>query len=233
MRGVWYLAVAAAVCAAAAIYGGIAGVELLLGIGAAAGFLCLIFIPVTHARTVKTQRIRQRDDALIVFDYARGEVDEIVSAQRRIALKKSRSLSILFSICIAVIFAPFCVITRQSGDGQTLWIIAVICIVLPWLSLLVGPAAAENRLRRTPCTSVIGRDYILVTNKYHGVNDRHQLTAVETQFQAPRNGGMATLRIRYRFLAMNTPTRTFYLWVDVPVPRGREEEAKGLALEAT
>lgn len=228
MRGVWYLAAAAAACAAAVVYGGITGEQLLIGIGSGAGFLCLVFIPVVRVRAAKVQKIRQRDDALIVFEYARDEVDALVSAERRAALKKCRSLSILLSVCFAVIFAPFCVIVRQSGGGQALPVIAAICIILPWLSLLAGPWEAENRLRRAPCVSVIGRDYILVANRYHGVNDRHQLTAVGMRFEA-QDEGMAKLYVRYRFVAMR-PTRTLHLWVAVPVPAGREDDAAMLEI---
>lgn len=229
-KSVVILGICVLLCVVAAVYAGTMGIEILLGSAVAVGFLCLVFIPVFYAREGKVKKIKEKTDALIVFEYMRSEVEEIVKTQRRIARKKSRSLSILFSICLAVIFIPFCVISAQEGgDYTSLIVIAFISILIPWLSLIITPAAAESRIRRTVCTSVVGPDYILIANQYLGINDRYSMRAVETTFVPSKDGMMAQLKVLYRFKGGRT-MREFDKWVHVPVPSGRENDAKELKI---
>jgi hypothetical protein len=169
---------------------------------------------------------------LIRFDYEPREIEEIVSEQRKLIFKKSVRLSVLFSICLTIIFLPF-VLFSMEPDSQLppMLPIALPCVLLPWLSLIIAPYVVNTAIRIRPCVSLVGRDYVLIANRYHGVNDRYELTADRIRFENGKDGKMASLCVRYSFKAMRTAIpRTFSLWVKIPVPHGRKSDAKALQL---
>ena len=223
-----YLAAITAAFATAGVIGGVSGSGLLIAIGAGGGLVGLALIPALHNRIKKADKIRQKQDAIVVWEYANDEIREIVSEQKRACFKRSMRVSVLLSICMAVIFTPFVYFAFQdSADMPLILWIGTACIILPWLSLLIAPAVVRRTITRYPCVTMIGRDYILAANRYLGVNDRHALKADSVRYEAGENGAMGRIYVHYGFLAMR-PTRTFHLWVDVPVPRGRETEAAAL-----
>jgi hypothetical protein len=133
-------------------------------------------------------------------------------------------------VCLVVIFVPFVVLSMQEDSGLPPMLpVALPVVLLPWLAVPVVPAVVARKIRRYPCVTLVGPDYILVANRYLGINDRHDLTAVETRYEPSPDGGMATLRVRYRF-KVGRVTTLIHRWVDVPVPHGREREAAELDL---
>jgi len=231
MKAVWIIwGVVETAFAAAAVYGGITGKEVLIGAGAAGALLGLALASGIALRAKRRKQIAQQSDLLARFEYSTAEADEIATAAIPDVRKRSVRLSILFSICFAVIFTPFIFITAEKGSvpSALLWAAAG-CIVLPWFSLAIAPAVTAHTIRKSPCVSIIGRNCVLIANRYSGLNDRHALTAEEASVIPGKNGRMAVLRVRYRFRAGRVPVQ-LRQWVEVPVPRGRETEAETLNL---
>lgn len=216
-----------------AFYGGLTANEPVLGLGIAAAFVCLILIPAFHQRAKRLRKIFEKENVLIRFEYEPSEIEEIAAAQRHAMFKKCIRLSVLFSVCLTIIFLPF-VLLSMEPDSQLppMLPIALPCVLLPWLSLIIAPYVVSKTIRARPCISLVGRDYVLVTNRYHGVNDRYQLRADAVRFENGKGGRMGTLFVKYSFKAMRTALpSTFSLWVNIPVPYGREKDAAVLNME--
>ncbi len=79
--------------------------------------------------------------------------------------------------------------------------------------------------------SLVGRDYVLLANRYHGVNDRFSRQADRIRFESGKDGKMGTLNVRYSFKAMRYHSATISLWVQILVPHDREKYAAALRLE--
>lgn len=225
------LVVLAAVFAGIAVYGGVSGSEPMLGMGIAAAFVCLILIPAFWLRATRLKKISSKENPLIRFDYAPDEINEIVSAQMKAVFKKSAKLSLFFSISFAVIWLPFVYFSLQPNPTLPPMLpYAVLCVLLPWLSLIVAPKVVESSIRTRPCVSLVGHDYVLIANLYHGVNDRSSLKAERLRFEKGDDTKMGMLHVCYSFKAMKYHTTTITLWVQVPVPRDRESDAAFLRI---
>lgn len=219
------LAALAIIFVGLAVCGGISANEPMLGLGIAAAFLCLLLIPAFHLRAARLKKISQKENPLIRFEYASHEIDEIAAVQRQAVFKKSVRLSILFSLCFAILFTPFVLMSMEpNSELPPMLPFAVACVVLPWLSLIIAPKVVENAIRTRPCVSLVGRDYVLIANRYQGVNDRLSLTADRIRFENGRDGNMGCLNVRYSFKAFRYHTQTINLWVQIPVPHDREKE---------
>lgn len=219
-----------AICGAAALYGLIAGEERLIAGGMGAGFIFLLLIPAFRQRSARVDKIRAKQDALVEWEYGPHEIEKIVEAQRPVVRKTSASLALLVCVCLIVIFAPFVVLSMQEDSGLPPMLpIAIPVVLAPWLAMPLAPGVVARKVRRQPCVSLIGRDYILVANRYLGINDRHALTAVEAKYEPSQDGDMATLHVRYQF-KVGRLTFLVNRWVGIPVPYGREREAANLSL---
>ena len=217
--------------AAVAVYGGITGSEAMLAVGLEGALVCLLLIPAFAVRAKRRRKIRERQDALICFEYSFAEAQEIASAARPVILKRSIRISAAISICIAFIFMPFVLFSLQPGSTLPPMLpFAIACVVLPWLSVPIAPAATTYNIRKAPCISFVGHNCILIANRYLGINDRCALEADGMRFEAGKNGGMTTLHVRYCYRAGRVPTKIQH-WVQVPVPRGREQEAVRVCAE--
>ena len=216
---------------AVAIYGGVSGNEAMLGTGAGGALLCLALMPALALRASRRRKIRERQDAYVCFEYSTAEAKKIAAAAKRSVRKTSIRVSVLLSICLAVIFVPFVVFSLEPGSAlPSIWPIAVVCAALPWLSVPIAPAVVAHTVRSALCVSIVGRNCVLIANRYTGINDRYALEAEAVSFEPGANGGMATLHVRYRFRAGRTP-RILRYTVAVPVPTGREAEAAAVRLE--
>ncbi len=231
MSVAWLIwAAAEAVFAAAAVMGGVSGNEPLLGAGAAGALLGLALAPAIAVRARRRRQIADRQDTLLRFEYSAAEVHAISAVARREVRGRSVRLSLFFSVACAVLFAFFIAISAEEGAvSPALTGAAAACVVLPWLSVLIAPAVAVHTVRRTPCESILGRSSLLVANRYPGINDRVALTAEQAHFAPAKNGGMAMLRVRYRYRAGRVGT-DIRQWVEIPVPYGHEAEAAALKL---
>lgn len=211
--------------AAVAVYGGVSGSEALLAVGLAGAFLCLLLIPAFAVRASRRRKIREREDGLICFGYSFAEAEEIAAAVKPDIRRRSVRISAALSICIGVIFLPFILFSLQHDSGLPPMLpIAIPIAVLPWFSVLIAPEATASSIRKAPCVSFVGRNCVLITNRYMGINDRYALEADAMRFEPGKNGAMATLHVRYRYRAGRMPAKIQH-WVRVPVPRGREKDA--------
>jgi hypothetical protein len=216
-----------------AFYGGLTANEPALGIGIGAAFVCFVMMPAFHLRAKRLRKICEKENALIRFEYDLSEIKEIAVEQKKLMLKKSIRLSVLFSVCLAVIFLPFVLFSMEpDSELPPMLPVALTCVLLPWLSIIIAPYVVSNTIQARPCVSLIGRDYVLIANRYHGVNDRYQLHADRIRFEKGKGGKMGCLSVRYSFKAMSAAMpRIFNLWVQIPVPHGRENDAAALHLE--
>ena len=216
---------------AVAVYGGATGSEALLGTGLAGALLCLVLIPAYAVRVSRKNKISVRKDGIICFKYSLAEAEEIAAAAKPDIRRRSIRISAALSICLAVIFAPFVLLSLQPGfNAPPLPPIAIPIIILPWASVLIAPAVTVYNIRKAPCVSFVGRNCLLITNRYMGINDRCALEADAVRFEAGKDGNLATLQVRYRYRAGRVPTKIQH-WVKVPVPRGREAEAAAACRE--
>ena len=231
MTTVWIVwTIAETAFAAATVYGGVTGKEVFLGAGAAGLLLGFVLAPGIAMRAKRRQQLAQQYGLLARFEYSIAETEEIAAAVIPDVRKRSVRLSILFSVCFVIIFTPFIIISAEKGNvPPALVCTAAVCVVLPWLSLAIAPAVTVRTIRNYPCVSIIGRNCVLIANRYSGLNDRYALTAEDAIFVPGKDGGMAVLRVCYRFRAGRVPVQ-IRQWVEVPVPRGRETEAEALKL---
>ncbi|MHB1314371.1 MAG: hypothetical protein ACYCX2_02660 [Christensenellales bacterium] len=221
----------AVISAGAAFAGEAAGNGLFLATGVTVSFLSLLMIPAFYVRDKRVQKIRQKENPIVEWEYSDSEAEDIAQMQMRIIRKQSIRFSLLISICLAVIFLPFYMLSLQENSTLPPMLpVALPFILLPWLSVLIAPSVVAEKVRQRPCVTLIGRDYVLAANRYLGVNDRSRLKAEEFKFSQGSGGAMSTLSVQYSFLAGRYVGSLFRLWVDIPVPHGREEEAKGLCV---
>jgi|GEM_PF-2833668 len=227
------LAAMAIAFAGLAFYGGLTANEPVLGIGIAAAFVCIVLMPAFHLRAKRLRKICEKENVLIRFEYDSSEIKEIAAEQKKLMFRKSTKLSILFSICLTVIFLPFVLFSMEpDSELPPMLPVALTCVLLPWLSIIIASYVVSRIIQARPCVSLVGRDYVLIANRYHGVNDRYQLHADRIRFEKGKSGKMGCLCVRYSFKAMRTAMpRTFSLWVQIPVPHGRENDAANLHLE--
>jgi hypothetical protein len=219
------LIVIASLGAAAALYGIVTGLEASLAAGLALTFIALLMIPVLNQRAKKKRRFMDRRDALLVWEYAAYETQAIAADAVKKVRKTSLRLSISFSVCLAIIFTPFVALTKTGEVRFLILFIGILAVLLPFSSLCFAPAYTSSLIRRIPSLSIIGRDYILMNNRYLGINDRADLK-LKTASVVTRGGG-AVLTLVYTFRA-KYGGRIEHI-VEVPIPGGRLDEAKRFA----
>ena len=191
--------VVAALGAAATVYGGVCGSDAALGVGLPVGFLSLLFIPILYVRANKRRRLFARQDALLVWDYAPYEAERIAAGEARKTRKTSVQLSVLMAVCLAILFAPFIFFVEiPQSARQLLMIIGPVTVLLPFASIYFAPAYTVSQIRRCPCRTIIGPDYILLSNRYIGINDRADLRLVRAEVKHGA-GGEETLQLTYTF----------------------------------
>jgi hypothetical protein len=220
----------AAVGAIAVVFGLVTDIDIVFALGLADAFLSLIFIPVFYMRAKKRQRIFARQDALLIWQYAAFEAAHIAATEAQKIRKTSIRLSVLASVCLAIIFAPFTVILEDAGAKQLILYIGIAAVLLPFTSLFIAPACTVRQITRIPSVTVIGRDYILLNNRYIGINDRASLTLADAEVKTVGNaaaGGRTALFLTYTF-TMRYGT-IMHFTVEVPIPGNRMTEAAGFA----
>ena len=79
--------------------------------------------------------------------------------------------------------------------------------------------------------SLVGRDYVLIANRYQGVKDRVSLQADRVRLDIGKDGKMGAANVRYSFKAMRYHSATISLWMRIPVPHDRKMKAAALRLE--
>ena len=220
------LLVVAVLGALTAVYGGIQGSEGLLAAGLAVGFLSLILAPVLNQRANKRMRLFGRQDALLVWNYAPYETERIAASESRKTRKTSIRLSILSAVSLAVIFASFAVIAESDQARTLLLYIGTAAVLLPFISVWLAPAYTAAQIRKIPSTTIIGHDYILLNNRYIGINDRGGLTLVGAEVKQGSDGA-GTLLLIYKFRMKYGSLMSFP--VGVPIPQGQSVQAEQFA----
>ncbi len=211
------------------VCGIIADLDILFGVGLAEAFLSLILIPVLYLRAKKRRRIFARQDALLIWQYEPNETEHIAAAEAKKVRKSSVGLSILACVCLMIIFAPFIVIIEESSTKELLLYIGIIAALLPFTSLYIAPAYTARQITKAPSVTVIGRDYILINNRYIGINDRASLTLVDAAVKTGSRayGGSHALYLTYTFLMKYG--NIMHFTVEVPIPGSRKTEAADFA----
>lgn len=202
----------------ALVCGIIADIDILFGLGLADAFMSLIFIPVFYLRAKKRRRIFARQDALIIWQYAPYEAEHIAAMEAKKVRKSSVGLSVLACVCLVIIFAPFIVIIEDTATKHLLLYIGIIAALLPFTSLYIAPAYTVRQITKIPSVTIIGRDYILLNNRYIGINDRAALTLVDAVVKTGgiAYGGVSALFLTYTFLMRYG--NIMHFTVDVPIP---------------
>jgi hypothetical protein len=214
----------------AIIFGLLVDMNIVFALGLTDAFISLILMPVFYTRGKKMQRIFNRQDALLVWQYAPYEAAHIAGLEAKKTRKASVKLSILACVCLAVIFAPFPVIIEDAATKQLLLYIGIAAALLPFTSLLIAPAWTSRQITKDPSLTVIGRDYILLNNRYIGINDRASLTLVDAEIKTGGNtatGGFTALFLTYTFTMKYGSIMHFS--VEVPIPGSRAKEATEFA----
>jgi hypothetical protein len=210
----------------AIVFGVRADLNILLALGIADTFISLILIPVFYSRAKKKRWIYARRDALLVWQYAPFEAAHIAERVAKDIRKTSLKLSILVSICMAVIFAPFTVILEDAAAKELILYISITAVLLPFSSLLIAPAYTTHKITKDPSLTVIGRDYILLNNRYIGINDRASLMLTDSEVRTGGNaetGSFTSLYLTYTFRMRYGNIMHFP--VEVPIPGSRTMEA--------
>ena len=220
------LLIISALGAIVAVYGGVTGTEEILGAGVAAAALPYAFMPVLYQRSKKKERLKSRVDALLVWEYCLDEAERIAVHEMKRTRKSSVGLSILLAVCLAIIFAPFIVIAETAEIRSLLLGIGLAAVFLPFLSIYLAPAYTASQIRKTPCLTIVGHDYILVCNRYIGINDRGDLK-LKTAGVATRDHYFPVLVLVYTFRG-RYGGRINYT-VEVPIPQDRVDEAERFA----
>lgn len=210
------------ISAGGAVYGGITGREGLLAAGLTIAFLSGIFAPIIHIRARKKARIRDRQDALLIWYYSLNEAARIAEQEAKKTRKSSIAISILMCICLIIIFLPFTVITQAPENRFLIIYIGAIVALLPFTSVFLAPMYTANQILKQPSVTIIGRDYILVNNRYIGINDRAELTLKGAAVKlSPDGTGVLSLdytfKMRYGHM---------HYTAGVPIPQGRIAEAE-------
>jgi hypothetical protein len=239
-RGIGLLIGSAVLGALAIIFGLVSDTNILFALGLADTFLSLLLIPVFVTRDKKRARISLREDALLVFQYSADEAARIAAVEAKKTRTSSIKLSILACICLAVIFAPFPVILENQIARELVFTIGIVVAVVPFLSLVLAAFSVVRQITKEPSVTVVGRDYILLTNRYLGINDRTSLTLVDAEVKAGGNAyrkkntrkkdgaqGRKALYLTYTFTMKYGSIMHFT--VEVPIPEACAEEARRFA----
>jgi len=227
-RTLGVLGMLAAIFGGISAFGGIIGNEPVLAIGITLCAFCLLLMPIRHGRAIKKHKIAQKTAAILVFEYSASEAEGIAQEHKGSVRVLSIRLSLLFSVCFFIIFLPFILIARASlSDTALLIAIMMMSMILPWFSVFIAPAVTARKIRRQPCVSVIGYDYIYIANRYIGINDRASLQ-LKRLVTEPDGQGIK-LRALYSFLGGSRYRMIFSKWVDVPVPIHCEQQAREMA----
>ena len=213
----------------AVVFGLVSDIQLLFALGLADVFLSLILIPVFYMRGKKRRRILDRQDALLVWEYASYEAAHIAALEAKKTRKSSVKLSIVACVCLSVIFTPFTVIIENAAAKELILYIGIAAAVLPFTSLYIAPACTVRQITRLPSVTVIGYDYILLNNRYIGINDRPSLTLVDAEIKSGAGSKAAA-----RYIKVLSLTYTFtmkygsimHFTVDVPIPANGTVEAQ-------
>jgi hypothetical protein len=209
--------------AIAAVYGGVSVNEACLAIGLVVAFMALLFAPVIHIRAKKRQRLFERQGALLVWEYSQSEAERIAAREAKKTKKTSIQLSVVAAVCLAIIFAPFVALSETQATRYLLLGLGIAAVILPFTSIYFAPAYTVSLIKKIPSVSIIGRDYILMNNRYLGINDRADLRLVHAAVK-PGADGEECLTLTYKFRMKYGNPISFP--VNVPIPGGRNDQAK-------
>jgi hypothetical protein len=211
-------------CGLPLIYAFITGQEEFILFGLIPAVFLVIALIVFKVRSRQFEKILRREGHLLYFEYDSGEVEEIIALGLPRFIKRSYPLALLFGVCLLTISVPFALIIQKNDPSSPVWAVYASTMLIPALGIFFAKQAVARKVRKTPCVTAVGPDYILIANRYPGINDYGKLKLDHASFSKSEPGSMRWLRLDYSFVAMKNATR-IQKSVEVPVPRDKAAEA--------
>lgn len=205
-------------CAFPVVYAAAAGREEYVLFGVIPAVILMLFLIVYKVRSRQFEKILRREGHLLYFEYTSDEAEEIIGHELPKFKKASYGLALLFGVCLLVIAVPFAQAVQSGGPNPPVWAVYACAVLVPMLGALYAPRALARKIRKYPCVTCVGMDYILIANRYPGINDYGKLKLDCASFMKAEPGTMRWLRLDYSFVAMKNATR-IQKSVEVPVPR--------------
>lgn len=178
-------------------------------------------------RNRQLNKIQRREGLLLRFEYNAQEAEEIIAHELPKFKKASYGLALLFGVCLLVIAIPFAQAMQRNDPNAPVWAVYACAVLFPILGALYAPQVLKRKIRKNPCVTAVGMDYILIANRYPGINDYSKLILNHVSFSKEEPGCMRRLRLDYSFLAMKNAAR-IPKSVEVYVPYGKLREAESL-----
>jgi uncharacterized membrane protein HdeD (DUF308 family) len=176
-------------------------------------------------RSRQFEKILRREGHLLHFEYTSMEAEEVIDHELPKFKKASRGLALLFGVCLLVIAIPFAQLMQKNSPDSPVWAVYACAALVPVLGALYAPRVLKRRIRKSPCATCVGMDYILIANRYPGINDYGKLKLDCASFMKTEPGTMRWMRLDYSFVAMKNATR-IQKSVEVPVPRDQTAGAE-------
>ncbi len=203
--------------------------EPIWGLGLGLFLFVIIIIPGFSMRQKHLGRIKP-EHALARWGYSYNESDILADALLAQSAKRRRILAILLCVCLAFMGVIFINVIKNGDPSIPLWRLLLLLVpaALPWLGIWLYRIYLKNLIRREPCETIIGRNFLIYANTCPTMNERTGLNAAGAELRM--ENGACYLKILYK-----STTRSRYGQVikftdnfSILVPAGREDEARAL-----
>lgn len=211
-------------CVLPIVYAAIIDQEEFVLLGLIPAVFLVIALIVFKVRSRQFEKILRKEAHLLYFEYNSGEVEEIINHELPKLKKASYILALLFGICLLIIAVPLSLMMQKNDPSSPVWEVYASTMLIPALGVFFAKQAVARKVRKTPCVTAVGPDYILIANRYPGINDYGKLKLDHASFSKSEPGAMRWLRLDYSFVAMKNATR-IQKSVEVPVPHDKAAEA--------
>jgi hypothetical protein len=212
-------------CAIPIAYAAATGQEEYVLLGLTPALFLALGLLVFKVRSRQFEKILRREGHLLYFEYSLEETEEIIGHELPKFKKASCGLALLFGVCLLVIAVPFAQAMQSSDPNSPAWAAYACAVLVPILGALCAPMLLKRKIRKYPCVTAVGMDYILIANRYPGINDYGKLKLNHASFSKTEPGAMLRLRLDYSFVAMKNATRISKS-VEVPVPYDKTADAE-------
>jgi hypothetical protein len=187
-------------------------------------FLVIALI-VFKVRSRQFEKILRKEGHLLYFEYNSGEVEEIIDHELTKLKKASYTLALLFGICLMIIAVPLSLMMQKSDPSSPVCAVYASAVLIPVLGALYATQVQKHKIRKYPCVTAVGKDYILTANRYPGINDYGKLKLDHASFLKTDPRAMRWLRLDYSIVAMKNATR-IQKSIEVAVPSYKTAEAE-------
>jgi hypothetical protein len=212
-------------CTLPLIYAAVKGKEEFVLLGLLPAIFLGLALIIFKVRSRQFEKILRQEGHLLYFAYNSGEVEEIIDHELPKLKKTSYALTLLFGICLLIIAVPIALMMQKNDPSSPVWAVYASAVLIPVLGALYAPQALMRKVRKYPCVTAVGKDYILTANRYPGINDYGKLKLDHVSFSNAEPGAMRWLRLDYSFVAMKNATR-IQKSVEAAVPHNKTAEAE-------